>query len=111
MLQKVQRKRSTSQPERRYKVKASIEYKILGDHRTAASGNGTTVSFSSSRIVFKPESPIPAGLQIEAYVDWPACRESGIASKLHVHAETVGTRHGCAVVKILRYEFQVLKRR
>ena len=78
-----------SSPDRACKVSASLEYKVIRGRRIVGAGRGTTVNISSSGIVFKPASPIPVGLKIEAYVDFPSRPENDIATKLHVHGETV----------------------
>ena len=94
-------------PERQYPVEANLEYKTSRGDGVLKTGHGMTVSMSSSRIVFKPEYPIPVGLRIEAYVDWPVRLNSVIALRLHVHGETIETEKGYAAVTILRHEFRI----
>ena len=90
MVSEVQRQHAkASCPERQYTVEANLEYKIIRGHKVLEAGRGTTVNMSSSRIVFKPEYPIPVGLRIEAYVDWPVRLDNVIALRLHVDGETV----------------------
>jgi hypothetical protein len=97
--------------DRRYQVSASLEYKLIRRRKILSAGRGMTFSISSSEIVFKPDDPIPAGLKIEASVEWPARLDNRIALRLHVEGETVKTESEYAIIKILRYEFRTARAR
>ena len=94
-------------PERQYPVEANLEYKTSRGDGVLKTGHGMTVSMSSSRIVFKPEYPIPVGLRIEAYVNWPDRLDNVIALRLHVGGVTVRSENGNAAVNIKRHEFRI----
>lgn len=70
-------------------------------------GRGVVVYISCSEIVFSTEDPIPAGLKIDASVDWPSQLSDAISLKLHVRGETTTSESGLAAIKILRYDFRV----
>lgn len=107
MISTVQRQYgNVSCSDRRYPIETNLEYEIVRGHEVLGVGRGRTVKVSSSQIVFQPESPIPVGLEIEAYVDWPARLDNVIALRLHVHGETIQTENGYAAVRILRHEFR-----
>ena len=73
-------------------------------------GRGATINISRSVIVFKADSPLPAGHEIEMYVDWPARLVNVIPIRLHVHGETIEDQSGYAAVKILRHEVRIARR-
>ena len=91
MISTVHRRHSTnvSCPDRRYPIEANVEYRVMVGYGVGKACRGRTVRISSSQIVFQPESPIPVGLEIEAYVDWPARLDNVIALKLHVNGTTI----------------------
>ena len=61
---------------------------------------------SRSEIVFKPECPIPAGLQIRIFVDWPVLVDNVTPLKLHLSGITVSAESGYAACKFVRHEFR-----
>jgi hypothetical protein len=95
--------------DRRYPINSGLEYKLIRGHNLLRAGRGTTVYISSSEIVFRPEDPIPAGLHIEASVEWPARLDNAIAIRLHVEGKTAQTESGYAAIKIARYEFRTAR--
>jgi len=95
--------------DRRYQISACLEYKLIRRRKILSAGRGMTFSISSSEIVFKPEHPIPAGLKIEASVEWPARLDNGVALRLHVEGDIAKTEREYATIKILRYEFRTAR--
>ena len=92
--------------ERQYSFEAYLEYRVLRGSQMLQSGWGRMVSMCRSEIVFKASEPLPAGFQIELYIDWPTPVGSAAALRLHARGEIKETRDGGVVVRLLRYEFQ-----
>ena len=109
MSPRVQGHSSDPNPDRRYQINVSLEYKILRRYKIVLAGRGTTVYISSSEIVFKAEAPLPAGLKIQASLYWPARLDNAIALRLHVDGETAGTESGDAAIKIMRWQFRTAR--
>jgi hypothetical protein len=93
----------------RCQINTAIEYNLIRGRKVLRAGRGTTVYISRHEIVFRPEDPIPARLQIEASVSWPAALGNAITLRLHVHGETVETESGYAAIKIAWYEFRTTR--
>ncbi len=94
-------------PERQYPFEAHLEYKTIHRRKVLETGRGITVYISTKEIVFKAARPLPAGLEIEVYIDWPARLDNVIALRLYAHGETQEMRNDCVVVKILRCDFRI----
>jgi hypothetical protein len=65
------------------------------------------VSLSRGEILFKPEGPVDPGSVIEAWVDWPARLENGVALRLYAQGEVQEPKNGYAVLKILQHDFRI----
>jgi len=91
---------------RMYPVCAGLEYRILDARLAHTRGHGHTVFLSSSRIVFKSEIALRAGLQIELAVDWPVRLDEKVELRLCLRGRTANVAGSYTTVLVSRYEFR-----
>ena len=92
-------------PRRKYPIEADLEYEAIDG--VVVAGRGRTKEMSSSEVVFKAESPIPAGLTIRINMDWPVFAENVTPLRLYISGMTVRTESGYAACKFGRHEFRI----
>lgn len=91
---------------RRYPLVADVEYRITDGWGQVKTGRGTTIDISRFCVFFSPENPVPAGINIELSIPWPAWLNGTVALSLLVIGKTVHVRGECVAVRIGRYHFR-----
>lgn len=61
--------------EKRYPVDVPVQYSVV-DGKVARTGYGIAVNLSDNSILFIPEERIPAGLDIQLSLYWPAASDT-----------------------------------
>ena len=89
-----------------WQIAAAVEYEVIDSDQVVGGGLGTTVEISSSRMVFVPQTRIPAGSTIQASVNFPSHVED-LVPKLRLCGEAGCLQDGNVILKILKYEFYV----
>lgn len=56
----------------RYRVGLELHYKLTGGAATGQEGSGKTRDFSKDGVLFVPDRPLPPGLDVQLFIDWPA---------------------------------------
>jgi len=69
-------------------------------------GVGRTVNISSGGVLVDTANSLPAGVEVELSIAWPAILNGVAALKLHVIGQTVRVQGNCTAVVIRRYEFR-----
>jgi hypothetical protein len=88
------------------RIAAAIEYELVDSDQVVGAGRGTTVEISTSRMVFVPQTRIPAGSMIQASVHFPSHLED-LVPKLRLSGEAGYLQDGKVILKILTYDFYV----
>jgi hypothetical protein len=58
--------------DRRYEIRLDLRWKLIRRKRVLETGTGYTVDLSSGGISFLTDRTLPAGLNVELSVAWPA---------------------------------------
>ncbi len=103
-LQRIQAK--DRRKDRRYPIRAELEYKLLRHGKAVETGNGRIVNASSGGILFEGPPGLPVGQQIELEIDWPARLNDVIPLKVCVQGRTVRSRGRHTAVAIRKYVFR-----
>jgi hypothetical protein len=69
-------------------------------------GAGVTVDLSRVGVCFQTDTPPPAGTKAELRIAWPFLLQGSCTLELVVWGSTLGTREGCTVLRMSRYEFR-----
>lgn len=94
---------------KRFPIRESMHYKILGAFSAIPGGTGTTLNFSSTGIQFTTEHHVAVGCSIEVAVDWPAAID-GCALKFVAWGSVVRSSDQWAAMKIEHHEFRTRAR-
>ena len=70
-------------------------------------GTGETINMSSGGILFRTESDLNEGDQVELVVDWPAKIDGAVRLKLVAFGPVVRIEQSRAAIVIKRYEFKI----
>ena len=92
--------------EDRYPLEVELEYQLIRRRRVVETGSGKTVNFSSCGILFESQHALPAGMDIELSMAWPARLGGSVALTLWVSGRTVRSQDKCTAVEILRHVFR-----
>ncbi|HYO82364.1 MAG TPA: PilZ domain-containing protein [Bryobacteraceae bacterium] len=91
----------------RFSIARELTYRVTGGRGARHAGTGTTLNISSNGVLFKPETPIPLGQQIELQISWPAQLNKCCALKLVARGRVTRVgEDGATAVEILQYEFR-----
>ena len=94
---------------KRFPIRESMHYKVLGISPGVLGGPGRTVDFSSTGIQFTTDHRIPVGCLIEVAVDWPA-EIDGCALKFVARGSVVRSADEWAAMRIEHHEFRTRAR-
>ena len=98
---------------RRYPVGLNLRYKLTRNRVVLQEGSGKTRDFSDGGVFFHPFHPagdLPAGLDVELSIDWPAAIQGDSVVKVNVYGRTVRSSPDGIAVKISRCEVRAGRR-
>ena len=92
--------------DRHYPIRLDLEYR-LKDSEQELAGSGSTISISSSRVLFEAKNALPPGSLVELTVAWPVELENRITLRLIILGRTVEVNGNCTLVDVVRHEFRI----
>jgi hypothetical protein len=90
----------------RYSLELELTYSVVYRGRTADTGCGRSIDWSSSGLRFVAERPIGPGQTVELAARWPLALDNGVPLNLVVCGTTVRMSEREIGVRIIRYEFR-----
>lgn len=93
--------------DRRYEIAAELEYRVISGERVVQTGNGRTVNFSRTGILFEAEQPLPVGTEVEVSVAWPVRLDNAVAINLYISGQVARSISGHNAIRILDHEFRI----
>ena len=93
---------------RRYVIELSLRWRLLRRRKVVESGSGRTIDMSSAGIMFNAGSPLPAGLDVELSIAWPALLHQRSPLQLTVNGRIVRCNGNCVAVRIAEHEFRTI---
>ena len=84
-----------------------LKYKTISQKADAISGTGSTVSLSSTDIVFNADQPLGSGVQCEISIDWPVLLEADIGLQLVLHSEITRSEGQVVMGRVFKHEFRM----
>lgn len=92
--------------DRRYSLLLDLRWKLIRRRKVLDAGTGRTMDLSSGGILFDAGRHLPAGLNIELSISWPALLHNVAPMQLTVSGKIVRA-HGTLVgVRIAQHEFR-----
>lgn len=94
--------------DRRYEIRLDLRWKLVRRRRVLETGTGHTIDLSSGGIHFETDRPLPAGLNVELSISWPAMLHNVAPLQLVVAGKIVrGSGHRIAIQKS-QHEFRTV---
>jgi len=97
---------SGARADRRYPVRNALQYRSPGRAAPAFGGSGWTVDLSASGVLFESEEALPAGVEVEVEICWPAGARSVWERGLWARGRTVRREGNRTAVAFVRHEFR-----
>ena len=97
---------SERRSDRRYPIRAELEYRITRGRKLIASGRGQTIDISSAGVRFESSFALARGMKIDLCIDWPALASSRKRLELHAEGHTVRAERNYTAVQIRKYSFR-----
>lgn len=92
--------------DRRYSLLLDLRWKLIRRRKVLDAGTGRTMDLSSGGILFDAGRHLPAGLNVELSISWPALLHNVAPMQLTVSGKIVRA-HGTLVgVRIAQHEFR-----
>ena len=84
-----------------------LKYRTISQKADAISGTGSTVSLSSTDIVFNADQPLGSGVQCEISIDWPVLLEADIGLQLVLHSVITRGEGQVVTARVSKHEFRM----
>jgi hypothetical protein len=97
---------SERRKDRRYQIEVELEYRLVRRGKVVSTGRGHTVNVSTGGLLFESEHALPAGMEIELAIAWPARIDNVAALKLWVTGRTVRAQGNLTAAKIIHHHFR-----
>jgi hypothetical protein len=94
--------------DRRYQIFLELRWKLIRRRKVLFAGEGRTLDVSSSGLLFDAGRILPAGLNVELSVAWPALLREEIPLQLVIGGRIVRTQGNLAGIRIVQHEFKTL---
>jgi len=98
--------RGDRRTDRRYTLNLDLRWKLVRRRKVLDSGNGRTLDLSSSGLYFDAGRPLPAGLNVELSIAWPALLHNIAPMQLVVSGKIVRSEGSRAAVRVVQHEFR-----
>jgi hypothetical protein len=92
--------------DRRYEMRLELRWKLVRRRRVLESGTGYTVDLSSGGILIEAGKHLPAGLNLELSISWPALLHNVAAMQLVVSGRIVRGDGSRIAVRMVQHEFR-----
>jgi c-di-GMP-binding flagellar brake protein YcgR len=94
--------------DKRYDIQLDLRWKLIRRKRVLETGIGRTVDLSSGGIMFDAGRPLPAGLNVELSVSWPAMLHNTAAMQLVITGKIVRSDRQYVAVESTQHEFRTV---
>jgi len=88
-------------------VSLPLRYQLLRKRRVAIAGIGRTVAMGRRVAIIVAQNPLPAGAQVELFIDWPAKLMEKTPLQVYVRGTVCGSESKCTLVAIKSYVFKI----
>jgi hypothetical protein len=92
--------------DRRYSLLLDLRWKLIRRRKVLEAGTGRTMDLSSGGILFDAGRHLPAGLNVELSISWPALLHSVAPMQLAVSGRIVRAEGTHISVRIMHHEFR-----
>ena len=86
-------------------VSLPVRYQSLGKPRVA--GTGLTVALGRHTAIFVAQHPLPAGSQVELFIDWPAKLMERTPLQIYMMGTIYGSEGRSTLVAVKSYVFKI----
>jgi len=94
--------------DKRYDLQLELRWKLIRRKRVLETGVGRTLDLSSGGILFDAGRPLPAGLNVELSVCWPAMLHNTAPMQLVIAGRIVRSDRQYVAVEMSQHEFRTL---
>lgn len=94
--------------DRRYEIQLDLRWRLVRRRRVLESGTGRTIDLSSGGIQFETDRPLPAGLNVELSIAWPAMLHNVAALQLVVSGKIVRSSGRRIAIQKTQHEFRTV---
>jgi PilZ domain len=91
---------------RRYEMQLDLRWKLIRRRRVLETGIGHTIDLSSNGIHIETDRPLPAGLNVELSIAWPAMLHNKAPLQLVVTGKVVRSEGLRAAIQKFQHEFR-----
>jgi len=92
--------------DRRYEIQLDLRWRLIRRRRVLESGLGHTIDLSSGGIHFETDRPLPAGLNVELSIAWPAMLQNMAPLQLVVSGRIVRSNGRRTAIQKHAHEFR-----
>ncbi len=86
----------------RFPITVQSQYVLAGSRAQA-----TTLDISSGGVLFKADTILPVGKEIQVLIDWPALLDQRCPLRLAITGKVLRSDQTGTAVGIIRYEFRI----
>ena len=94
--------------DRRYEIQLDLRWRLVRRRRVLESGTGRTIDLSSGGIQFETDRPLPAGLNVELSIAWPAMLHNVAPLQLVVSGKIVRSSGRRIAIQKTQHEFRTV---
>jgi len=94
--------------DKRYEIQLELRWKLIRRKRVLETGIGRTIDLSSGGILFDAGRPLPAGLNVELSVSWPAMLHNTAPMQLVIAGRILRSDRQYVAVEMSQHEFRTL---
>ena len=92
--------------DRRYEIQLDLRWRLIRRRRVLETGTGHTIDMSSGGVHFETDRPLPAGLNVELSIAWPAMLHNMAPLQLVVAGKIVRTNGRRTAIQKHQHEFR-----
>jgi hypothetical protein len=92
--------------DRRYEIQLDLRWRLIRRRRVLETGTGHTIDLSSGGVHFETDRPLPAGLNVELSIAWPAMLHNMAPLQLVVAGKIVRTNGRRTAIQKNQHEFR-----
>jgi hypothetical protein len=94
--------------DRRYEIQLDLRWRLIRRRRVLEAGIGHTIDLSSGGIHFETDRPLPAGLNVELSIAWPAMLHNMAPLQLVVSGKIVRSSGRRTAIQKYAHEFRTV---
>ena len=92
--------------DRRYEIQLDLRWRLIRRRRVLETGTGHTIDLSSGGVHFETDRPLPAGLNVELSIAWPAMLHNMAPLQLVVAGKIVRSNGRRTAIQKHQHEFR-----